>query len=72
MKSGAKNDFTIALGISAVESVNSGGIPLGDEIIIESPFADTSEWTIDYDRWKQEQARPFEMRSTDEETYHGE
>ncbi len=72
VKSGAKNDYTIALAISAFESVNSGGIPLEDEIIIESPFADTSEWPVDYDRWKQEQALPFELRSTDDEIFYGE
>lgn len=67
VKSGAKNDFSIALAISALESVNSGGIPLDKEVIIESPFADTSEWPVDYDRWKQEQALPFELRTSDDE-----
>ena len=49
------------------ESVKSGGKGLEEEIVIESPFSDNSAWPIDYERWKQEQALPFELRTTDED-----
>ena len=67
VKSGAKNDYGIALAISVFESVKSGGKGLEEEIVIESPFSDNSAWPIDYERWKQEQALPFELRTTDED-----
>lgn len=66
MKSGAKIDYAIALAISALETVRSGGISLEEEVVIESPFSDISQWPIDYERWKAEQALPWELRSTDD------
>lgn len=65
VKSGAKIDFAIALAISVLETVRTGGVALDEEVVIESPFSDLSQWPVDYEAWKQEQALPFELRSTE-------
>ncbi|NOR88998.1 MAG: hypothetical protein GQ524_01975 [Anaerolineales bacterium] len=63
-KSGANTDYAIALVISVYETVRTGGINLEEEIVIESPFADQTQWPVSYDAWKQDQALPFELRDT--------